>query len=83
MEHFECSDLQLASWLVASGHAFPETTKSSTGRAIFTFNDEDGSVAWSAELYKLGADENCSCNVRHLWQAFDLLKKSLGPKVRR
>jgi hypothetical protein len=84
METYDVVDLQMAAWLVASGAPFPETSRSATGRAVFTFVDPEGQIAWDVEKYKLGSDEDCTVNVRHLWKAFDLLKKSLGPReVRR
>jgi hypothetical protein len=80
METYEVPDLQLAAWLVAIGAPFPETARSVRGRAVFVFANTEGQIAWDAEKYRLGCDEDCSVNVRHLWRAYDALKKSLGPK---
>jgi len=83
MTTYETQDMQLAAYLVANGGPFPKVERTTSGRPVFVFADNDeGQVAWDAEQYQIALG-GLMVNVRHLWKGFDELKRALGPKSQR
>jgi hypothetical protein len=79
-ETFQITGIELASYLVSAGFDFPEMSIHD-GRVTFRFDDPDGSVAWSAEAYRLATNsdgEELMIPVRRLWAAHGRLKSKVN-----
>lgn len=79
---FTSTNLNVAVWLLASGHPMPEIT-SDNGRATFEFADPSGEVrraALSLDLHNT-VDDVCSVPVARIFAAQRILRDALNEKL--
>ena len=79
---FATTNLNVAVWLLASGHPMPELT-SGNGRATFEFADPSGEVRQAALSHDLQntTDDVCSVPVARVFAAQSILRDALNEKL--